>query len=152
MSLSIPQSLLNSFSATLEQERNRLARDVARILGKPEKEVLALVKTMPKVKLQVCDDSDFPTTCPVYLMGVPLVQRCKKPCLLGTGRCTSHQSAPPPAATPTHVTVLTRLERHSEVHEPLWCDEATRNVYNAAGKIVGVYTEDAVLELFEEEA
>jgi hypothetical protein len=142
MSIVLPQTLLASLTASFEAEGKRLAKDVAKILRVPEKEVLQLVKQLPKVQFKVHDDSESTTSCPVLIEEPGLVKRCRGPCVLGTSRCIHHQTNEV-LAVPDTLKSLTRIKGR-----PYWCDEETRHVYDAAGTHVGELNEDNQLELY----
>lgn len=148
MSITIPKLLLDTLEKRFVEEAKRVCKDAARILHRPEKELLALVKQMPKLKIQVADDSDFPTVCPILLQRHKILERCRGPCLLGTGRCVKHQNAPEPPEPSSHLQVLVRLQPTEENDTPLWCDETTRQVFDSSGTAVGELTENNILELF----
>jgi hypothetical protein len=142
MSLAIPQILLTSLLAALDSEAKRVAKDAAKILRVPEKEILQIVKKLPKVQFKVYDDSEHSTSCPTLLQDSGLVKRCRHPCLLGTSRCMQHQTADIPTI-PESVKSLTKLKGH-----PYWCDEDTRDVYNEKGVCVGSLNADNQLEIY----
>ena len=142
MSIALPQALLASLTACFEAEGKRLAKDVAKVLKVPEKEVLQIVKQLPKVQFKVYDDSETTTTCPVLIEEPGLVRRCRRPCILGTSRCTYHQSTEV-CTVPDTVKTLTRIKGH-----PYWYDEDTKSVYNQSGECVGLVNEDNQLELY----
>jgi hypothetical protein len=142
MSIVLPQTLLASLAASFEAEGKRLAKDVAKILRVPEKEVLQLLKQMPKVQFKVHDDSESVSSCPVLIEEPGLVKRCRGPCILGTSRCIHHQTNAIPTV-PDTLKLLTRIKGH-----PYWCDEETRHVYDATGVHVGELNADNQLELY----
>jgi hypothetical protein len=136
--MKIPQSILESIQISLEQEAKRICRDAAKILRVPEKNILEILKKMPKTSLIPIDDSDIPYSCPV-LEAKTITERCRRPCLLGTGRCHAHQSVriiPEPTTQKT----LTRIQATAMYPDPLWCDESDGTVYTADGEQVGSYS------------
>jgi hypothetical protein len=149
MSIAIPQTLLTTLQATFDAEAKRLARDAAKILRVPEKEMLQVLKKVPKIQFKICDDNECATSCEIILQRQKLLERCRRPCVLGTGRCIKHQSAPKPPELGDHIQRLTLLEKHEEMAEALWCDESTRIVYNAEHKEIGALTDDDTLEIYE---
>jgi hypothetical protein len=133
--MNIPKSLFDSLQASLNQEARRLCKESAKILKIPEKEILEkILKKMPKIT--VCEDNNMPYSCPVY-NEKKHVERCRKPCILGTGRCINHQSVSVPE--PTTQKLLTRIQSTEEITENLWCDESDGSVYNSSAVIVGDY-------------
>ena len=142
MSLAIPHLLLTSLLAAFDGEAKRVAKDAAKILRVPEKDVLQIVKKIPKIQLKVYDDSEHVSSCPILLQESGLVKRCRHPCLLGTSRCIQHQTADIPSI-PDSVKSLTKLKGYS-----YWCDEETRNVYNEKGVCVGSLTDENQLEIY----
>ena len=138
--MNIPKSLFESLQASLNQEAKRLCRDAAKILNIPEKELQdKILKKMPKVTIY--EDNNIPYSCPVFNEN-NIVERCRKPCLLGTGRCLVHQTSSIPEPT-THK-ILTRIQPISEISDPLWCDETDGSVYDRSSNIVGTYTNNCI--------
>jgi hypothetical protein len=142
MSIAIPQSLLGAMTASFETEGKRIAKEVAKILRVPEKDVLQLVKQIPKVQFKVHNDSEAMLSCPILIEEPGLVKRCRHPCILGTSRCIHHQSNEV-LTVPDSVKSLTRIKGH-----PYWCDEETREVYAASGERIGILNDDNQLELY----
>jgi hypothetical protein len=147
MNIQIPQQLLESLQSSFLGEAKKICRDAAKILKVPEKELIQ--KVLPsgsRVKLQVVDTNDAPTQCPVFLQEDCILRRCRQPTLLGTGRCVCHQTAKIPDV-PEDVLQLTRLERMKQGDSPLWCNEATGEVLDSSGTIVGEY-KDSELTIY----
>jgi len=146
--IKIPSSLFDTLQAALKTEAKRVCRDAAKLLRRPEAEVLAIVLD-PKnqVTLQILHDKDLPDSCPVLLQHSAVLERCRIPCILGTGRCLKHQSVHHIPEFPSTVQSLTRLECTEECPNPLWCDEATGIVYDSSGSVLGTYRSER-LELF----
>ena len=142
MSLALPQTLIASLLAAFDAEAKRIAKDAAKILHVPEKEVLQLVKKLPKVQFKIYDDSEHSSSCPTLLEEPGLIRRCRHPCLLGTNRCMHHQDVDIPAI-PDSVKLLTRLKGN-----PYWCDEETRLVYDEKGECIGSLTTENQLEVY----
>ena len=142
MSIALPQSLLASLTASFEAEAKRLAKDMAKLLRVPEKEILQLVKQIPKIQFKIYDDSENESSCPILIEEPGLVKRCRRPCVLGTSRCMQHQLNDI-LSVPDTVKPLTRIKGH-----PYWCDEETKHVYNANGECVGELNEENQLELY----
>jgi hypothetical protein len=144
MSISIPQTLLQTLQASFDSEAKKLAKDAAKLLRVPEKDVLQLLKQVPKIQFKVINDTEIPTTCPVFLETPTFLQKCRRPCILGTGRCTTHQSVTTIPTIPDTVLQLTRV-RCKTLTEPLWCDEETKQLYTASGTISGKLQDDTIL-------
>ena len=155
MSLSVPQTLLHALQATFEAESKRVAKDVAKVLRVSEKDILQIVKQIPKVTLKLCDDSECPSTCPVLLQHSQIVKRCRMPCLLGTGRCIDHQTQKVPELEVFNNSIkLTKIKinNHSENQLDYWYNEETKEVLDQEGSIVGTIRDDRLeLYVFEED-
>jgi len=146
--MKIPSSLFDTFQAALKSEAKRVCRTAAKLLKKPEAEVLGIVlDPANQVALQILHDNDLPDSCPVLLQHSTVLERCRIPCILGTGRCLKHQSVHQIPEFPPMVQSLTRLECTKDHPTPLWCDETTGVVYDSTGSILGTYKNDC-LELF----
>ncbi len=147
--LAISETLLDTLKRAFEREGARLCRDAARILKVPEKELTRTVMNSNQpLKLKIFDDDDIPQTCPVIIQTSLILERCRGPCLMGTGRCLRHQMAAAPPELPETVQSLTRLERSDPADPPMWCDEATGTVFDTSGKIIGEFKQ-GILEIFE---
>lgn len=139
--MNIPKSLLENLNASLNQEAKRLCRDAAKILKIPEKELQN--KVLKKIeKITIHEDNDRPYSCPVFNEN-NILERCRKPCLLGTGRCLTHQTSIIPEPT-THK-ILTRIQPTSEYTEPLWCDESDGSVYDRKSDIIGTMIDNKII-------
>jgi hypothetical protein len=150
MSISIPQTLLATLQAAFDAEAKRVARDAAKLLRVPEKDVLEVIKKVPKVQFKVIDDSEIPTSCPIFKRSASTVlTRCRGPCILGTGRCAHHQKQTIIPDVPDTKKPLTRVKRLQESDQELWCDEEARVIYNGSGEQVGHLTEDDTIEVYE---
>jgi hypothetical protein len=151
MSLTIPQTLLKTLQATFDSEARKLAKDAAKILKVPEKEVLEIIKKTPKVQLQVLDDTEMVNTCPIYIQSEKVMARCRNPCIIGTGKCLEHQKTPIKNVDETKFIKLTRikvLDTTISEPEPLWCNEEDKLIYNSMGQKVGILNEDNNIEYF----
>lgn len=147
--LTISETLLDTLKRAFEREGARVCRDAARILKVPEKELTkSVMNATQPFKLKVFDDDDVPQTCPVILQTSLLLERCRTPCLMGTGRCLKHQTAAAPPELPDTIQTLTRLERSDPADPPMWCDETTGTVYTTSGKNIGEF-KHGILEIFE---
>lgn len=155
-SLTIPQTLLKTLQATFDSEARKLAKDAAKILKVPEKEVLEIIKKTPKVQLQVLDDTELTHTCPIIIHSEKVLARCRNPCIIGTGKCLEHQKATIKTIDESNYTKLTRIKVLAPVNpeepepEPLWCNEEDKSIYNASGQKVGILNEDNNIEYFIE--
>jgi hypothetical protein len=151
MSVNIPQTLLATLHAAFDAEAKRVARDAAKILRVPEKEILEIIKKTPKIQFKCIDDSEIPTSCPIFKRSssTTVLTRCRAPCILGTGRCLHHQKQTTIPDVPDTMKPLTRVKRLQETDQELWCDEETRTIYNATGEQVGQLTEEDTIEVYE---
>lgn len=147
MNVQIPQQLLESLQASFMGEAKRICRDAAKLLKVNEKELLQKVlPSASKIKLQVVDTNEAPTQCPALIQEESILRRCRMPTLLGTGRCMCHQTAKLPQL-PEDCIQLVRMERLAVNDDALWCNEATGEVYDSSGAIVGLY-KDSELRIF----
>jgi hypothetical protein len=171
MAVTFPASLLQTLQGTLYGEAKRICRDAAKILRVPEKELTAKVlgKYTSNSILKLVDDNDAPLTCPIIIRPMnietaslvaareassldvrgskqgSIFERCRGPCVLGTGRCLSHQTSNRPPDVSNHLIRLTRLEPHPDLQEPLWCREETNEVYDRSGAVIGEREEDCII-------
>jgi len=154
MLISIPQTLLATLQAAFDAEAKRVARDAAKLLRVPEKDVLDIIKKMPKVQFNIIDDSEIPSSCPIFKRSTSttVLTRCRGPCIIGTGRCIHHQKQTILPEVPDTKRSLTRVKRIQETDQDLWCDEDSRIIYNIAGEEVGQLMEDDTVEVYEFDA
>jgi hypothetical protein len=152
MNINVTQSLYETLQAAFLLEGKRLCKDIATILGQDEKE---LQKKLLKAKIPITlfNDSERCLSCLVVVQKDHILARCRKPCILGTNRCISHQAVETIEDPSADLKQYTRVESNSELDEPLWCHEETGALINSKGKQVGTY-EDEVISLwqFEKEA
>jgi hypothetical protein len=148
--LKISDALLSTLIQAFERERRNLCYDAAKILRVPEKQVDQIVKqAMSTVTFTVFEEDEKRQTCPILIQTAVVLERCRGPCLMGTGRCLKHQTVPDPPESSAIPAQLTRIERTDAIQPPLWCNEETEDVYNAEGKVVGHYDKDEnILSLF----
>jgi hypothetical protein len=147
-SLSIPDTLFRTLKSAFESEQKRLCRDAAKLLRVPEDQVKSMVaKAMTPITFTVYDEDEKRQTCAVFVQKAVVLERCRGPCLMGTGRCLHHQSVKDLPELPDTIESLTRVERADPNDPPMWCNESTHVVYNSEGKVVGNY-EDGALTLF----
>lgn len=147
MAVAFPASLLQALQDSFHQEAKRLCRDAAKILRVSEKELTAKVlgKVSANSIFKILDDNDAPTTCPAIIKQGAIFERCRCPCVLGTGRCLNHQTASPPPDVSNHSLRLTRLEQHADIQEPLWCREETNEIYDRSGAVIGEREDDCIV-------
>lgn len=149
MPVSIPKQLFDTLQTAFQTEARRLCRDAAKVLKQPEKDVLQILQKLPKLTLQIVDDSDLPLTCPILLQQEGILARCRAPCLLGTGRCLTHQDRMNPPEVPETGQTITKLLVRSESEGSFWTHEETNLVLDATGHVVGRLTDEKELILYE---
>lgn len=152
MSVTIPQTLYETLQTAFLAEGKRLAADAARILGVNEKDLVKNLFTN-KLKFTLVEDSERPLSCLVPVQQSAVLRRCRRPCVLGTARCTFHQDVAqiPDMPPDSEGRTLTRLGTHPDIKEPLWLCEDTDEIRNAKGQCVGRRTEEG-FQLWKEEA
>jgi len=143
----IPSSLFDTLQSAFKLEAKRICKSVATILQKPEKEVLDKI-LKSQVQLMILEDREETNSCPILLQHTTVLERCRGPCILGTGRCIKHQSIQSIPELPSTLKQLTRIECTTDTTDPLWCDEATGFVYTSSGVHTGWYSNER-LTLFE---
>ncbi len=144
MTLEVPAELYKTLQLCLKGEATRLCRDAAKVLGVPEQELKQKVMNqLPSVPLKLFKTDDLPTSCPVLLQRDRIVERCRRSTLLGTGRCLAHQQVLTIPEEDGQLQ-LTRLQLAEDMDQPLWVNEATKDVLNASGECVGEYSDEVV--------
>ena len=142
MSVKLPKSLTDSLVTAFMAESRRVCRDAAKILYQPEADVLKILKAMPQIQFQIIDDSEIPNTCPVLIQKESVIERCRTGCILGTGRCVKHQDISTIPQISESLIQLTRVRKLHQDDTPIWCNEATKEILDAAGTVIGELTED----------
>lgn len=137
MSLTIPQTLFTTLQVCFDNEAKRIGREMAKLLDVPEKEVLQILKNVPKISLTLHDDTEYYSSCPVTIQSNSIAYRCRRGCILGTNRCVEHQTISSDVekeAEQNKIIKLTRLRTNDSCY---WCDEQTNAVYDSSGKQIG---------------
>jgi hypothetical protein len=144
MSLSIPKNLIANLDAAFQREGKKLALDIAKALKIPDKDALDIIKKMEKISYKIYDTDDHDTTCPVFLPDSKVIQRCRRPCLLGTSRCIHHQECLPPPNPSPNCKELTRcISALGDLqHKHMLYDEETNMIYNLNGELMGEVVDD----------
>jgi preprotein translocase subunit Sec63 len=145
MSLTIPQTLFTTLQSCFDMEAKRIGREMAKLLDVPEKEVLQILKRVPKVSLTLHDDTEFYASCPILIQSNSIAYRCRRGCILGTNRCVEHQTIQidaeknieKEAETKAETQPIIKLTRLKTTESCYWCNEETSAVYDATGKQVG---------------
>ena len=141
----VPRLLWESLEAVLLAQGKRYVRDMAKTLKVNEKELLKQVfPTKDAIKVTLHDTTTASLQCTAYLPG-QIVHLCRKPVLLGSTFCESHQRTRP------LVTIPANLEKLADdgTRPPLWT-QADGTVIDATGSSCGLYNKDrSKLVLFE---
>lgn len=139
--MQIPESLFLSFQSQLQAEGKRLCRDLAKVLGVPEKELVSNVLLKDKKVSIVSDTNDGKPFCPVLVPRGTILDRCFHPTLLGTERCIQHQSVGKLPDVPDELVTLIKLSTTT----PYYMNPETKEVLNESGQLVGIYRDEEVL-------
>ena len=141
----VPRLLWESLEAILLAQGKRYVRDIAKTLKVNEKELLKQVfSTKDAVKIALHDTTTTSLQCSAYLPG-SIVHLCRKPVLLGSSFCESHQQVRPLVTTPANLEKLA----DDGSRPPLWTQE-DGTVLDATGSPCGIYNKDrSKLVLFQ---
>ena len=141
----VPRLLWESFEAILLAQGKRYVREMAKTLRVNEKELLKRVfPTKDAVHITLHDTTTSSLQCTAYLPG-QIVHLCRKPVLLGSGFCESHQQVRPLVSTPANLEKLA----DDGTRPPLWT-QADGTVLDATGTSCGMYHKDtSKLVLFQ---
>ena len=150
--LYLPSILIDTLYAEFKREARALCKDLAPVLGVPEKELRKnVIDGVGKMPLHVVHVDDLRRQCPVPVLrgesGV--VELCRTTCVLGTSRCGEHKhiadhQLPSLRAEKELVRITTAC---ADIHT-LWFDTETANVFNPQLQHVGIYKDDTLI-LFE---
>ena len=133
----VPRLLWESLEAILLAQGKRYGRGIAKTLKVHEKELLKQVfPTTDSVKVTLHDTTTASLQCSAYLPG-QIVHLCRKPVLLGSTFCESHQQARPLITTSANIEKLA----DDGTRPPLWT-QADGTVLDATGSLCGLYNKD----------
>lgn len=141
----VPRLLWESLESVLLAQGKRYVREMAKTLKVNEKELLKRVfPTKDAVHITLHDTTSASLQCTAYLPG-QIVHLCRKPVLLGSTFCESHQQARPLVTTPANLEKLA----DDGTRPPLWT-QADGTVLDATGTSCGMYHKDtSKLVLFQ---
>ncbi len=155
-SIHLSKGIVTELKLAFEREAKRMCKDAAHILRVPEKDLTKQVlDRLQKTSLAVIQDDDLPRECPVLLQYTQssIVERCRCVTVLGTARCFQHQKEPnPPDSIQASTCVLTRISLPNWSEEPVWVNEATNEVVNRQGEIIGERIDETITFYEYEEA
>ena len=150
--LYLPSILIDTLYAEFKREARALCKELAPVLGVPEKELRKnVIDGVAKMPLHVVHVDDLRRQCPVpVLRGTSgIVEHCRTTCILGTSRCTEHRHiAEHQLPTLCPQKELIRMTTACADIHTLWFDPETRNVFNPLLQHVGNYKDDTLI-LFE---
>lgn len=133
----VPRLLWESLESVLLAQGKRYVREMAKTLKVNEKELLKRVfPTKDAVHITLHDTTTASLQCTAYLPG-QIVHLCRKPVLLGSMFCESHQQARPLVSTPANLEKLA----DDGTRPPLWT-QADGTVLDATGTSCGTYHKD----------
>lgn len=135
--ISVPLALLETLQGVFQKEARSVCVDVAKTLGLPKEEVIKRVLVQQsKVELQVFE-CETPTECPILTLKDEIYIRCRRSCLLGTGRCSLHQS------TRLYKEPISKQKYQRLCSEDGtilgWKKEGETTVYNGKGEPIGEF-------------
>jgi hypothetical protein len=153
--LKIPKFQWDRLQAALRKNTRDFITDCASYIGTPAKDLLAKVQieiNKDAVPIAFFDTDESP--CEAYCLQDRFAMRCRKPALLNTRYCHSHQypHSRPNIHIASHATKMKKLslpsDYGSEIPE-LWLEEKTNRVYNSEQSCVGFYCpETSALTMF----
>lgn len=139
MSYPIPSILLETLQSAFQREAKKICSEVAVTLGIPKQQVLKKVLNITSfINLIECET---PHVCMFLEKKDAIHVRCRRPCILGTGRCTFHQTSEVQMEAKQ---ILRRLINGDSV---FWLEETTGQVYNSHGVEVGTYN-NGILRIY----
>jgi hypothetical protein len=151
--LYVPSIIVDTLYAEFKREARALCKDLAPVLGVPEKELRRiLVDAVQQTELNVVNVDDLKKQCPVPVIRgstAGVVELCRSTCILGTSRCAEHKEIQdyqiPIVETEKH---LLRINTPSPSLPTLWLDQESGTVYNPQLQHIGIYKDDSLI-LFE---
>jgi hypothetical protein len=99
---------------------------------------------MEKIQYKIYDTDEHDISCPVFLSGSHVIQRCRRPCILGTNRCVHHQTSHVASLPSNQYTELTRCIAScvQSSYKNLLYNEETNLMYNENGDCIGEVCDD----------
>jgi len=150
--LYIPSILIDTLYAEFKREARSLCKDLAPVLGVPEKELRKnVIDSVAKTPLVVVNVDDLKRQCPVPVLRTAdgIVELCRTTCVLGTCRCVEHRHiADHQLPTLRPKKELVRITTALADNHTLWLDAETSHVFNPQLQHVGIYKDDSLI-LFE---
>ena len=145
---SLPSDLLDSLDEVLRNEARWLVKDMAKTLGIPATPLLKQVLDK-KRSVYLYEKEHTSYQCKALVPQKNIYVYCRKPNILHTSFCDSHQSWIPPVKIPKQK--LSRLQiPYDTTIPPLWLDKETGMVYDTYMDIYGTYNSDSgVLSIFK---
>jgi hypothetical protein len=125
--IAIPYILLETLQIAFQKEAKKICREVANTVGLDPTDVYQKVCKNSKIQIY---DLDVPAECPRLYKNGSIYSRCSRPCVLGTGKCLSHQNT-----IQKEPEVEKTVNRLIGTDEPLWVQDS--NVLNLNGENVG---------------
>jgi len=125
--VAVPLILLETLQIAFQKEAKKICREVAHTVGLDSNDIYQ--KVCKNTKIQIYD-LDVPVECPHLYKNGSIYSRCSNPCILGTGKCLSHQMT-----RQKEPTVENTVYRLSGIDEPLWVKGS--DVLNSNGENVG---------------
>lgn len=156
--LKIPKFQWERLQAALRKNTRDFITDCASYIGTPSKDLLAKVQAeLNKDQVQIAFFDTDESLCEAYCIHERFAMRCRKPALLNTHYCHTHQY--PHSRPNIHISAsaikMKKLKLPSEYGTEipeLWLEEKTNRVYNSEQSCVGFYdTEANTLTMFSVE-
>jgi len=144
----LPADLLDSLDEVLRNEARWLVKDMAKTLGVPAGPLLKQVLDKKRsVYLYEKEENNY--QCKALIPQKNIYVYCRKPNILHTGFCDSHQSWTPPEKIPKQKLVRVEVPYDSSI-PALWLDKETGSLYDTFMDICGSYNSDTcVISLFK---
>jgi hypothetical protein len=133
----LPADLLDSLDEVLRNEARWLIKDMAKTLGIPAAPLLKQVLDKKRsVYLYEKNHTDY--QCKALVPQKNIYTYCRKPNILHTDFCDSHQSWSPPEKIPKQKLARIHVPYDSNI-PALWLDKKTGMIYNTFMDVCGTY-------------
>lgn len=143
--LKIPKFQWERLQAALRKNTRDFIADCASYIGTPSKDLIAKVQAeMTKDSVSIAFFDTDESSCEAYCLRDRFAMKCRKPALLNTHYCHTHQypHSRPNIYIPSSATKMKKLKTPSdygtEIPE-LWLEEKTNRVYNSEQSCVGFF-------------
>ncbi len=144
--IQIPKFQWDRLQAAIRKNTRDFITDCANYIGAPAKSLIAQVQAeINKEQMPINFFETDESPCEAYCLQGRFAMRCRKPALLNTTYCHSHQfpHSRPNIAILSSAVKMTKLTGYDSEVPELWLEDKTNRVYNSEHLCVGFYDKES---------